>query len=337
MSLPGLEEPAWGRRVLATLTGPAAGLPDGRELTICDWDDGRTGSDPGEGASLDLSFEVEQHLEGEPQHARVTIWGLSEARRRESTALVQQARLRSYRERAYLRAGRLYLAAGRPDAFGPLLDTAVLRVRHRRDGADWRSEFELIDGRAQWEEGVVRESTGDGVDLATVEEVLRAGEAFEAGEDAEGVFKKAFPELVAEAGAAPGSNKVLLGSSVDANRDLARDLGLREFWSLGKLRYIPADGARGEPAVVLSVVETALSFDVDERGFGQLRALLDHRIAPGRQVTILDRDGRPIGPETYRVERAIHRGATWENAWETTAELRPSTMLAAGRTVASGA
>jgi hypothetical protein len=334
LPLPGLEEPAWGRRVLITVTGPAAGLPDGRELVVCDWDDARPGGDPGAGSSLACAFEVEQHLEGEPQHARVTVYGFSRDRRREILALVQQARRRSYRERAFTRAGRLSLAAGRPEAFGPLLDCAVLRAKPGRDGADWRIEFECVDGRQQWEEGVVRESTGEGVDLATAEEVLRAGLAFEAGEDPFGAFRRAFPELVAEAGPEAGSNRVMLGSSREANRDVAREMGLREFWALGQLRYIPADAARGEPAVVLSVAESALHFEVDERGFGDLECLMDHRICPGRQVTILGEDGLPIGAPTYRIERAAHRGATWEPGWRTAATLRPSTMLGAGPEVA---
>lgn len=323
-----LREKVRGRRVIVTLASPAAGEAPGQELVVVNYDPARSLRQRG----LDCAFTGRFHLELAPQPFTFTTWGLALDRRDRISRMVEEAQEQSFRQRTFLRAGRLKVAAGRPDAFGPICDSVVTDVVHEKDGADWRTTFTAIDGRLEWEQGFVNESAVADQDLSTVRSILEASDKVLAGAEPEAAFRAAFPELLQRTGPA-GKNATglyMFGPSRDLNKQYLDRLGLKMFWNAGKLRCIKADGYTTDPAVVLQDGRTLLWASKSGRGFYKFRALLDHRLMPGRQVHLRDVAGKPLGAAAYRVEEATMTGSTFDQTYYVQGVLRPSALLGTG-------
>lgn len=305
----------WGRRVRITLDdGDAAVLIADH---YPDRDDG-----------LHVSVECDLNLTLTPQPCRVAVWGLSAERRALLTAKQRSALNTAWLTRKTRRIGRLRVEAGRAGAFGVTFVGVILKIEHTLDGADWRTTITAQDGRIEWANARVSETVVPGIDLADFEAVLRASEDALLGKEPFAAFSGQFDGLL-EKKSAGGFEQgfALMGSSIDQNQRLCEALHLEPFWSQGRFLYVPRGRSTTDPAVRLVRGSTLLAESEVERGYRSARALMDHRLTPGRQVQLVEEDGRAIGARAYRIESVKRTFSTWDVAWNDALALRPTTPL----------
>lgn len=297
------------------------------DVVLVDYDDSRATSGGAASLGLDASFAVSRHTLIEPQPLTLQVWGLSRERRERITRQANEALERAYRERSLRQIGRVAVEAGRPGgAFGLLLSAEIMEVKHRREGADWRTEIKAQDGRIAWKSGFVSESATGNTDLLTIEEILRAAIPVLEGEEPADALKAAAPELLQRKGYdGPAQGFVAFGPWAASNEDVLKTLGLRSFWNSGRLITVGASELALDEAVVLVEGRTLLRADTVARGYVEADALLDYRLEPGRQVLLQRQDGSQVGlSATYRIDQVEHRGSTWSTEWTSALSLRPT-------------
>jgi hypothetical protein len=304
----------YGRRVRITLDA------GGRSVLVTD-------SEPDEDRGLRATFRVERHLKLEPVRASCTLWGMAKERREDLTRICDEALETAWRTRTARKVGRVRIEAGRPGAFGQLFVGEIQEVKHERDGATWRTDLTALDGRLEWEEARVSESIAPGIDLSTLQDVLKASEDVILGKQPFDAFAERFQELAAVKGVSGYEQGfALMGPSRDVNASITDLLGADMWWVDGEQKLLPKGRTLSDPAIVLVRGETLLSETRVARGYSDALTWLDPRFAVGLQVQLREKDGRPIRALAHRVEAATFDASTWERAWYARLRLRPSAL-----------
>jgi hypothetical protein len=308
----------WGRTVKITLAQPGLGV-----FTITDWIGGRAGP-----SSFNCDFTITRHTRPEPQPASITIYGLSKETRSKISSLHKAAEATAFRSRRVLKAGQISIYAGYEGDAGLLFvgELAPNGVQTSAGNPQPALTLRALDGRVEWEGRFVKKAVGPGIDLRTIQGVLKAAGDFMSGKTTEQAFSEEFPELIKrrEGPAVHEGGFVLFGKSQKVNRDLCRDLGIQPFFVDGELIYIARDAAILGEAVTLVRGRSILALQELALGRYQVTTLIDHRYRGGRQVLLREQNGKPIGAGVFRVDEATLTGSAGGDAFHAVLSLRPT-------------
>lgn len=295
---------------------------------------GSRGADSG----LKVTFEVNLHLQPEPQSSSISVQGVAKERAQAIQTAFRQARSLSFQQRSQLRAGRILVTAGYERNYGLLFDHQILNVKYD-SGAEILS-FECQDGRAEWEDSFVGATLPGGVPLSVVQDIMQA--AIKPGLTPDADFKASFASALADyqlsVGNVAGTAELaltLLGQSKDMQRDLNDTIGIKQFWQNGYPITVKSGFASLGPAVLLGGpggygLLNAATLDADGlRGPGwvQIQTLLIPQLVPGRQVLLQEPTGTPRYGGIFRVDNVTHKGERAGQDWITTCMLRPSSLV----------
>lgn len=293
-------------------------------VLITDFDTSRRAQGGRASSALDVDFRVDRETKPGPQSSELTVYGLSQRTRDILTRAVADARERSYFEAQALRSATIQIYAGRPGNTRLLSDDWILEVPiHTRDGADWVTTIKCQDGRLPWASAFIHETRQAEPDPAA----LARGQQEALGLLGEGAEALAVdPQLVAEGfGRIRGS--VASFGAPRSNEQTLRLLNRVPIFQRGKIQWIRADQAQIFPAVRLIEGRTALTIsEAKAYGYREVTAPLDARLELGRQIFILRRDGRELGP--FRVDAVTAVGSTRGPEWTSTLTLRPTSGAA---------
>ena len=310
--------PKYGRTIKVTLAQPGLGV-----FTITDWQGGKAGP-----SSFDCDITINRHTRPEPQQASITVRGLSRETRSKILALHKAAESQAFKTRRVLKSGQVSIYAGYKDDAGLLFvgELAPDGVKVQPGDPQPSLLLRALDGRIAWEGRFVKKSVGPGIDLRTIQGVLKAAGDYMSGKTAGQAFEEEFPELIKrrEGPAAHEGGFVLFGKSQKVNRDLCRDLGIQPFFLDGELIYLARDAVLLDEAVTLVRGDTLLSVEELPLGRYQAVSLLDHRFRPGRQVNLREASGKPIGAGTFRLDEATISASAGGDAFHAVLSLRPT-------------
>lgn len=313
-------EEKYRRSLKILLAHPGAEKP----LVLSEW---RSGQPVGTSGRF-CKFTVNWHSKPEPQRATIEIQGLAKSVRDLVVSLHEEAEAQSLRDRRLIGSGKVSIVAGYKDDTGLLYvgDLAPDGVKIRPGNPQPVLTLAALDGRIAWEERYVRKSFGAGVDVRTISGVLAAAGDFMAGKSVDEAFEEQFPELTkrTDGPAAFEGGFVLFGKSQKANRNLCRDLRIQPFFVDGEMIYISQDTTLLGEAITLIRGVNLLSAEPIGLGRYSVRALLDHRFRPGRQINLRELDGKPIGAGTFRMDEGQTMGGMEGGPFNSTLTLRPT-------------
>jgi hypothetical protein len=369
----------FGRRIRVTVGS----------IVVCDLDPSASEAD-NEARNLDVEFSCESHAKIEPLKTELTIYGLNREIRQLLTSQQDEARRTAWQKYQAIEVGdvlvegvedvaaastslvaqgaTVLIEAGYGDDFGLIARAQILPdgLEHEYLRPGYVTRIMAQDTRLPWSNAFVSETVVPGVTLADLDRVLEISEGYLSGDLGAGEVETEVPGLL-ERKVFPGyqNGAVLHGASRDQSAKVLESLGLRPFWSLGQLYYLPTDGTLFDEAVVLQEVgpeESSMSAPSTRRnvtGFGgatpdtslyagtpspggllrykelprgylDVHCLLNYRLTPGRQVQVMAASGgAPIGMGLYRVEHAHHFGGGAIPDYYTDAVLRPVTVAPA--------
>ena len=319
---------------------------------VCDWLPFGNEDAAEQRVSLDTEFTVLQHAKPEPLTCELIIYNLTAQSREVMTA--QQTRARETGWKAYqaiqsgatlveeggeaaaaaslvASTGLVEITAGYQDDIALLSRTQILAVNginHVYNGVDWVTTIRSQDNRLPWQNAFVSSPVAPGISLRDVNRVLEASQQFLEGTLAEEAFTEQFPELLLKKPAAGFRNGfVLHGNPQQDASNIADTLRIEYYYLNGALVYTPKGSATSNVAVRLSKANNLLTAATGDRGFVTATTLLDHRIKPGRQVQLCEKnDITPIGGGIFRVDSVTHRGSNFDNAFNSVPILRPSVI-----------
>jgi len=289
----------------------------------------------GQDSGLEVDFEVNLHLQPEPQSSHLRVQGVSRERAKSIQTAFRQARSLAFAQRTQLRAGRLQVTAGYEKNNGLLFDHEILNVIV--DSRDDSISFECQDGRVAWENSFVGASLPGGIPLSVVQDIIQAG--IQAGGSPDADFKafltKALGDYQLATGNVSGTAElglVLLGQSKEPQRDLNDTLGIKQTWQNGYPVTFLANFAALGPAVLLGGpggyglldAQTLEADGLRGPGWVQIETLLIHQLVPGRQIILQDATGAPRDGGFFRVDNVTHKGERSGQAWNSTCMLRPT-------------
>lgn len=354
-------------------------------LIVCDLDPAAS-EGTNEARNLDVEFSCESHAKIEPLKTEIVVWGLNREIRQILTSQQDEARRTAWQRYQAVEIGdglaldtpeavqaaastlvsqgaTVILEAGYGDDFGTIARAQILPdgLSHDYTHPGWKTTIHAQDTRLPWSNAFVSEPIAPGVTMADLDRVLEISEGYLSGELGAGEVEAEVPGLL-ERKQFPGyqNGAVLHGASRDQSAKVHETLGLRPFWSLGQLYYLPTDGTIFAEAVVLQEVgpeeigvagvsartvqgfgaataNTSLYAGVPTpggllrikempRGYLDVHCLLNYRLIPGRQVQVLTASGAPYGLGLYRVEHSHHFGGGAISDFYTDAILRPTTV-----------
>lgn len=342
----------FGRRVRITV---------GKTVVVdLDYRDGVRANDA---RNLHTTFSCSTHAKPEPLVADVTVYNLNATQRAAYAAQQDQARRQAWQqyqavvvgdvlvepdqvaqasENLVSQGATVIIRAGYGDDFGIVHIGTVLP-----DGfsdpftpPDAVTTFRSQDNRLPWSNAFVSEEVAPGVTLVDYQRALEVAEGYLRGDigaadvqaQAPGVLEQKLDVFGYENG------KVLHGQTRDESRTLMDTLKLRPFLVDGQPYYLPADATRQSETVVLQLVPRERRstptpgglINITKSGrFYQGQCLLNHRVSAGRQVSVLDVNGKPYEGGLFRVDYAQHVGSTFENPYYTNFTLRPVTVALA--------
>lgn len=330
--------PQLGRQIRITVHGEV----------VCDWQP--FGDEDRSPDSLDCDFTVVQHAKPEPLTCELVIYNRSKEARERMTAVQTRARELGWKATQAIQSGATVVEPGGEAAAAAALavsagtvkieagyayDNAVISttqilamggIKHSYNGQDWVTRIRSQDSRLPWQNAFVSQPIAPGVSLRDVNRVLEASQQFLEGTLAEKAFTEQYPELLVKK-SLPGAvnGLVLHGNTRAQNADVLDALGIEAFYLNGQLVYTPKGAATYPIAVRLSRANNLLTAVPDDFGRYTATTLLDHRIAPGRQVLLVDDDDvTPIGAGTFRVDQVTHSGNNYGASFTSVAILRPS-------------
>lgn len=316
--------------------------------------------------SLDVNFEVEAHTKLSPMSTRVEVIGLNRVTRALLTqqqaaakqvawqqyqavltgalAITDEEQIFQVQQQLVFNGIQVLVEAGYQDDFAVIANAQTMPdgIKHDTSGVP-RTTIEAQDGRYPWQNGFVSQEMAPGVtylDWALVEQL---SEGFLTGTvSADQVATASANTLLQRKNFAGYLNgRVLEGDSGTRVTEIAETLGLRPYFDRGNRVWLDPNAVTLDEAVVLKLVgkpvggvETPapgglLSYTEEDRGFLSVRCLLNHRLTPGRQVTVLDELGMPVGVGTFRCDYVKHSGSTVDATYNSEAILRPVTIPAA--------
>ena len=357
-------------------------------LVVCDLDPSASAAE-NEARNLDVEFSCESHAKIEPLKTQLTIYGLNRAIRQQLTAQNDEARRVASQRYQAIEVGdvlvegvedvaaasaslvsqgaTVQIFAGYGDDLGLIARAVILPdgLEHEYTRPGYVTKITAQDSRLPWSNAFVSEPVVPGVTLSDIDRVLEISAGYLSGDVGAGEVEAEVPGLL-ERKVFPGyqNGAVLHGASRDQSAKVLESLGLRPFWSLGQLYYLPTDGTLFDEAVVLQLVgpESAslaapstrrsvtgfggatpdtslyagtptpgglLRYKELPRGYLDVHCLLNYRLTPGRQVQVKDETGAPVGMGLYRVEHAHHFGGGAISDYYTDAVLRPTTVAPA--------
>lgn len=277
--------------------------------------------------SLAVNFDIVKNVSLEPNTTTVQVINLSQFNRDKLTRRIDEAKKLSFDKRSEIKAGTLKVSAGYeiPELIS---QTNILDIKHEKNGSTWVTTIKAQDGRLAWSNAFVKETLdAGGADLSTVKSVLNAVAKIQEGVESEQAFQQALPEYQVSKGTIGFRNGyVMFGPVREKYRDIFDALGINVWISDGRLVAAPRDLPLPGVAVVAQEGKGLLRAVKEEDRNYTITTLLNPKLEPGRQVHLLDKKGKPIGVGVYRVNHSQWIGATMENEWVTTAELRPTAL-----------
>jgi len=292
----------------------------------------------GQDSGLEVDFEVNLHLQPEPQSSRIRVQGVSRERAKSIQTAFRQARSMSFSQRSLLRAGRIVVTAGYEKNNGLMFDHSILNVIV--DSRDDSITIEAQDGRVEWENAFVGASLPGGVPLSVVQDIIQA--AVQPGLVSDADFKAALTKKLSDYQLATGNvsgtaelGLCLLGQTKEPQRDLNDTLGIKQAWQNGYPVTVPANSASLGPAVLLGGpggygllnAQTLEADGLRGPGWVQIETLLLHQLVPGRQIILQDATGAPRDGGIFRVDNVTHRGERSGSDWTSTCMLRPTSLV----------
>lgn len=286
---------------------------------------------------LKVDFDVNLHVQQEPQSSHITVWGVATERALSIQTAFRQARALAFQQREQLRAGRIQVIAGYEKNFGLLFDHDILNVKI--DTRDNSITFECQDGRAAWENSFVGATLPGGTPLSIVQNIVQS--SITAGKTPDADFQTALVAGLQDYQLASGNvagtaelGLLLLGQTKEVQKPLNDMLNLKQIWQNGYPVTIRTDSAKLGPPVLLGGpgghgLLNATTIDADGlRGPGwvETETLLLPQLEPGRQVLLRDETGAPRYGGVFRVDNVTHRGERSGNSWNSTAVLRPTAI-----------
>lgn len=270
-----------------------------------------------------IRFDVERHNRVEPNKGTVTIFGLNERNRTLISKRFDHAR-RSVLQAGGGSVGDLVLEAGYDGATSQLTKMDVVDIEHEPLNPGWSTTITAQDGVVPWANSIVNESIVPGVSVETVMSLLAASMriAF-LDADSEKEFQAALSRFSSRA---VDGGFVLQGPTRKVLTEFLESLDLAWSHQDGKLVLLRFDQARSDKAVLLSPSTGLKELGVRFRNLGRatVPAFLNARLHPGRQVSLVDSEDRPMGAGIFRIDHVKHIGDTQGGPWDSTIEVRPS-------------
>lgn len=311
--------------------------------------------------SLDVSFTTEAHTKLQPLLTSAQIIGLNRETRARLSAqqkaassvawdqyqkvltgaiqVTEEEQILQAQQQLVFQGLQLRIEAGYQDDFALIANAQSLPdgIKHDISGVP-TTTIEAQDGRYPWQNGFVSEEMAPGVTYRDWGLITQLSEGYLTGAISTEEINAKTPELLTRKNFAGYLNgRVLTGDSARREAEIAETLGLTCFFDRGQKIYLDLNAVTQAEAVVLRLVGKPrqteptpgglLSYtEPDDRGFVQVRTLLNHRLSPGRQVQVFDADGRSVGAGTFRCEYVKHSGSTHDATFNSEAVLRPVTI-----------
>lgn len=314
--------------------------------------------------SLDVSFTTEAHTKLSPLSTQVTVIGLNRETRARLSAqqkaassiawdqyqkvltgaiqVTEEEQILQAQQQLVFQGLQLRIEAGYQDDFALIADAQALPdgIKHDISGVP-TTTIEAMDGRYPWQNGFVSEPMAPGVTYRDWGLITQISEGYLTGAISTAEIEAQTPELLARKNFAGYLNgRVLTGDAALREQEMAETLGLTCFFDRGQKIYLNLNAVTQAEAVELRLIGSPrsttptpgglLSYtEPDDRGFVQVRTLLNHRLSPGRQVFVYDDLGAPVGAGVFRCEYVRHTGSTYGAEFNSEAVLRPVTIKVA--------
>lgn len=271
-----------------------------------------------------IEFSVSLHNRIEPNEGEITIYGLGETTRNAITTAYDTARAAALAGGGNGSVGDVELDVGHDGLLGNVFKADITEIRHRKLRPGWQTTIVARDGLLPFANGIVNETIAPGVDVNLAMTALATSMRIAFLDvDSEDAFRDALGQFVARQNE---NGLVLQGTTRDVLVDLLESMKVAWTFQGGKLVLTRFDKTTTDVAVLLAP-QTGLHDDgIEFRSLGRVtaRAVLDPKLAPGRQVAITESTGRPVGSERYRIDRSNITGDTDGGAWDAVLDCRPT-------------
>jgi hypothetical protein len=263
---------------------------------------------------IDLRFKAKRTTGAEPNKLELSVFNLTEAQRNDL------ARQRGSAGGAKRNPLPIELYAGYAEETFLIFKGQAHLVENHRDGSDWITEIQALDGGVAYKTARINKSFAKGV---SVKDVLKA--AVGAMGIGQGNLAKFASAQLQGGGSTYAAGTVLSGAASQELDGVVRSLGLRWSTQNGALqlqeRGKPLDKAAVRLAPDSGLVGSPAALAVDNkktRGLSKARALLIAGLEPGRKVVV---DSASL-QGSYEIIETEYTGDTIGTDWHADLRLR---------------
>lgn len=262
---------------------------------------------------LKVEFQIERNLKKDPSRANISIYNLTE----ENRALFQTFDT------------LIEIEAGYRDNVSQIFSGTIDFASSTLDGRDWVTTVQAGDGTKQFKEARVKTSLRGPVGIQRVIKSISRALGYKPGNLQQQLDLGPLPRPKPPAGSKAKVTKrffpkgvTLSGKAETLFTKYVQAFGLQ--WSVqdGSYLLLGPKETIGTNIIVLRP-DTGLigSPQAGEKGFVNLRCLMQPELLPARQIRI--EAANDVVNGDYRIERSVFKGDTWGSDWYVDVEASP--------------